>query len=141
MEQLQDGVLIVWSYVGATVVLLGMLSGVFGAGMHYGQLQTESAYQLRAIEERDRANADLLKQLADKDAERVREAADLVQMQTDLEAIRRSAGSVGSQLRSALDASNLATCVLDPDVQRLRAESYKAAGAAVDAANQARGTH
>lgn len=127
-----------WSYVAATVVLLGMLAGVFGAGAQYGSMQTEAAYQRQAIEARDQANAELRQQLQDSAAQADRRTADLLQMQEDLDAIRRSAGSVGSQLRSVLDASQLATCVLDPDVQRLRAESYQAAGAAVDAANRAR---
>lgn len=130
-----------WSYVAATVVLLGMLAGVFGAGAHYGSMQTEAAYQRQAIEARDKVNAELRQQLRDSESQADRRTADLVQMQADLESIRRSAGSVGSQLRSVLNASQLATCVLDPDVQRLRAESYQAASAAVDAANRARDPH
>jgi len=130
-----------WSYVLATIALISSLAGVFYGGVRYGDLRTQAAYQQQAIDQRDQVNADLRQQLAAEDADDGQATANFLQIQTDLEAIRRSSGSVGAQLRSALDASNLATCVLDPDVQRLRAESYQAASAAVDAANRARDPH
>jgi hypothetical protein len=110
-------------------------------GRDYGRTQMLAEMQAQAIQERDEANAELRDQV-DSGKERASEAvADLVAVQASIKTIEQRTGSIGAQLKGALSASNLATCVLPDDVQRLRADAYQQAAAAAAAANQARGGH
>jgi len=104
----------------------------------YGRTEMLAEMREQAIAERDAANAELREQLDAGKAQAEQERVDLAALQTSIEQISARTGSIGSQLRSALNASNLATCVLPVDVQRVRADAYEQARAAATSANQAR---
>lgn len=128
----------IWSYVLATAALLAMLGGAVGVGYKYGRLEAGNEALTGALGQANKVIGDLNTQLEDKDGSVEKAQADMVKVQDDLAAIRRASSSVGTQLRSALDASQMGTCLLDPPVRGMRADSAKATDAAVDAANRAR---
>lgn len=128
----------IWSYVAATFALASVVSGVFVAGVTYGDMRTKAVYDKQAIDQRDQVIAEQAKQLEAKDGSVEKAQADMAKVQDDLAAIRRASTSVGTQLRSALDASQMGTCLLEPAVRELRGNSADATDAAVDAANRAR---
>lgn len=128
-----------WGFVTATIVLLAAFGGVFYAGVSYGDLRTEATYNTQAITERDKVIAHQDQRLKAKDGEVEQAQANMSRVADDLSAIRRTGASVGSQLRSALDASNMGTCVLSDDTRSVRAGNAEATAAAARAANGARG--
>ena len=124
-----------WIITVAVIVIAAL------AGRNYGRTQMLAEMQAQAIKERDEANAELRDQV-DSGKERASEAvADLVAVQASIKTIEQRTGSIGAQLKGALSASNLATCVLPADVQQLRADAYQQARDAAAAANQARGSN
>lgn len=127
-----------WSYVIATIALVGVLAGIFWGGVNYGELRCGAAHSAQALTERDKVIGDLNQQIEARDEDVSEAQANMAQVQQDLAAIRRTAGSVGTQLRSALDASQMGTCLLDEPVRRVRRDDYEATAAAISAANRAR---
>jgi hypothetical protein len=120
------------------IITVAALAGALYLGRDYGRTEMLAEMRGQAIAERDAANADLVEQLESGKAQAEQERVDLAALQTSIEQISARTGSIGSQLRTALNASNLATCVLPVDVQRVRADAYEQARAAATAANQAR---
>lgn len=120
------------------IITVAALAGALYLGRDYGRTEMLAEARAQALEERDRVNADLVQQLEAGKAQAESERADLVALQQSIEQINARTGNIGSQLRSALNASNLATCVLPVDVQRVRADAYEQARAAATAANKAR---
>jgi peptidoglycan hydrolase CwlO-like protein len=127
-----------WGYVIGTFALLGMCSGVFYAGVTYGDIRTTAVYADKALKNATAVIGDLQQQIEAKDGSVEKAQADMVKMQDDLDAIRRSAGSVGSQLRTALNATSMGTCLLDDPVRGVRADNSQATAAAARDANRAR---
>jgi len=121
------------------IITVLAIAGAVYVGRDYGRTEMLAEARKQAIDERDQANAELRDQVEAGKAKAEQERADLVAMQASIEALTQRSGSIGAQLRSALSASNLSTCVLPADVQRLRADAYDQAATAVTRANQARG--
>ena len=119
------------------IVVIGLIVGAYVEGKRQGAQDQVVQYQAQAIAERDgviaatRAEVDAGKERA------AQERVDLAAMQESIEQLTARSGSIGAQLRSALNASNLATCLLNPDVQRVRTDAYEQARSAATAANQA----
>lgn len=120
------------------IVILGLIVGAYVEGKRQGAQDQVVEHQAQAIKQRDGVIEDLNAQVEAKDGNVEKAQADMVKVQDDLAAIRRASSSVGTQLRSALDASQMGTCLLDPPVRGMRADSAKATDAAVGAANRAR---
>lgn len=120
------------------IITIAVIAGAGYLGRDYGRTQMLAEMRAQAITERDQANADLRDQLDAGKAQAEQERVDLATLQTSIEQISARTGSIGSQLRTALNASNLSTCVLPVDVQRVRADAYEQARSAATAANQAR---
>lgn len=120
------------------IITVAAIAGAAYVGRDYGRTEMLAEARAQALEERDRVNADLVQQLEAGKAQAEQERVDLAALQSSIEQISARTGSIGSQLRNALNASNLSTCVLPVDVQRVRADAYEQARAAATAANQAR---
>ena len=120
------------------IITIAALAGTAYVSRDYGRTEMLAEMREQAIAERDAVNAELREQLDAGKAQAEQERVDLAALQTSIEQISARTGSIGSQLRTALNASNLATCVLPVDVQRVRADAYEQARAAATAANQAR---
>lgn len=121
------------------IITIAVIAGAGYLGRDYGRTEMLAEARKQALDERDQANAELREQVESGKAKAEQERADLVAMQASIEAMTQRSGSIGAQLRSALSASNLSTCVLPADVQRLRTDAYEQAATAVTRANQARG--
>ncbi len=128
----------IWGSIAAGALVLGAITGVFYGGVTYGRLEVGAERDqalLNDAREVIKTQADLI----DEGSGAVeREQANLLAIQKDLATIATRSSTIGTQLKSALNASNMATCVLTDDVRQLRVESYEAARAAADAANRAR---
>lgn len=120
------------------VITVAVIGAAYWQGQTTGEATERDRWQQQAIAERDRAIAERDARIATGNEARAAELADLSAMQANLDRIARSTGSIGNQLRSALDASSMGTCLLTDDVRRLRAESYEEARRATAAANAAR---
>lgn len=121
------------------VLILALVAGAYLEGKRQGVTEKTVEVQAQAITDRDAINAELETELAAGKERDERKAADLVAMQESIEQLTARSGSIGAQMRSALNASSMGTCLLTPDVQRVRADAYEQARAAATAANQARG--
>jgi len=122
-----------WIITVAAIAVAGHI------GRDYGRTQMLAEMQKQAIAERDATNAELETELAAGKESAERKAADLVAMQASIEQMIARSGSIGAQMRSALNASSMGTCLLTADVQRLRSDAYEQARAAATAANQTGG--
>jgi hypothetical protein len=120
------------------IITIAALAGTAYVARDYGRTEMLAQMREQAIAERDAVNDELREQLDAGKAQAEQERVDLVALQTSIEQISARTGSIGSQLRTALNASNLSTCVLPVDVQRVRADAYEQARAAAASANQAR---
>lgn len=124
---------------------IGMLSFVVWLihqdGKQSGRNEMLIQAQAQSIKERDEANADLREQLDAGKESAAQAVVDMATVQASIKTIEQRTGSIGAQLRGALSASSLGTCVLPDDVRRLRADAYQQAGDAVTSANQARDPH
>lgn len=121
------------------VLILALVAGAYLEGKRQGVTEKTVEVQAQAITDRDAINSELETELAAGKERDERKAADLVAMQESIEQLTARSGSIGAQMRSALNASSMGTCLLTPDVQRVRADAYEQARAAATAANQARG--
>ena len=120
------------------IVVIGLIVGGYIEGKRQGAQDQLVQYQAQAIAERDQANADLRDQVAAGKENAAQAVVDLATVQASIKTIEQRTSGIGAQLRGALSASSLGTCVLPDDVQRLRADAYQQAGDAVTSANQAR---
>lgn len=120
------------------IVVIGLIVGAYIEGKRQGSQDQVVQYQAQAIAERDQVNAELREQVDSGKAQAEQERVDLAALNESIEQLAARSGSIGAQLRSALNASNLATCVLPADVQRVRSDAYRQAADSVARANQAR---
>ncbi len=107
----------------------------------YGRNEVLAEVRLQAIEQRDDAIKQRDAEIAAGKESAGQQLVDLAALQTTIQSIERRTGSIGFQLKAALNESALATCVLPADVQRLRTDAHDQAAAAVARANAARGGH
>jgi hypothetical protein len=121
-----------WIITVAAIAIAGHM------GRDYGRTEMLAEARAQALDERDRVNADLVEQLEAGKERAEQERVDLATLQQSIQQIEARTSGIGSQLRNALNASNLATCVLPVDVQRVRADAYEQARSAATSANQAR---
>lgn len=121
------------------VLILALVAGAYLEGKRQGVTEKTVEVQAQAITDRDAINAELETELAAGKERDERKAADLVAMQESIEQLTARSGSIGAQMRSALNASSMGTCLLTTDVQRVRADAYEQARAAATAANQTGG--
>lgn len=121
------------------VLILALVAGAYLEGKRQGVTEKTVEVQAQAITDRDAINAELETELAAGKERDERKAADLVALQESIEQLTARSGSIGAQMRSALNASSMGTCLLTTDVQRVRADAYEQARAAAAAANQAGG--
>lgn len=105
----------------------------------YGRNEVLAEVRLQAIEQRDAAIRQRDAEIAAGNERAGQQLVDLAALQTTIQSIERRTGSIGFQLKAALNESALATCVLPADVQRLRADAHQQAADAVTRANAARG--
>lgn len=105
----------------------------------YGRNEVLAEVRLQAIEQRDDAIKQRDEEIAAGKEHAGQQLVDLAALQTTIQSIERRTGSIGFQLKAALNESALATCVLPADVQRLRTDAHDQAAAAVARANAARG--
>lgn len=105
----------------------------------YGRKEALSEFQTAAIQQRDEAIAQRDDEIAAGKEAAGQQLVDLAALQTTIQSIERRTGSIGFQLKAALNESALTTCVLPADVQRLRTDAHEQAAAAVIRANAARG--
>lgn len=94
--------------------------------------------QAKAIADRDSANADLVEQLESGKAQDAQERVEVAALNESIQQLAAKSGSIGAQLRSALNASNLAVCLHPDDVRSVRNDGYEQARSAATSANQAR---
>jgi len=94
--------------------------------------------QAQAIADRERANADLVEQLESGKAQDAQERVEVAALNESIQQLAARSGSIGAQLRSALNASNLAVCLHPDDVRSVRNDGYEQARSAAASANQAR---
>lgn len=94
--------------------------------------------QDQGIKERDAANADLREQLDAGKAQDAQERVEVAALNESIQQLAARSGSIGAQLRSALNASNLAVCLHPDDVRSVRNDGYEQARSAAASANQAR---
>lgn len=127
-----------WQYILATAVLLGMLGSVAGAGYRYGRLEASNESLTGALDDAHKVIKDQAEQIEAKDGSVEKAQADMAKVAEDLSVIRRAASSSGAQMKEVLRENQMGTCLLDPPVRGMRADSAKATDAAVDAANRAR---
>lgn len=105
----------------------------------YGRTEVLAEARLQAIEQRDEAIKQRDAELAAGKEHAGQQLVDMAALQTTIQSIERRTGSIGFQLKAALNESALATCVLPADVQRLRTDAHDQAAAAIARANAARG--
>lgn len=120
------------------VLILALVAGAYFEGKRQGGLEKTVDTLTQDVKERDDVNAELQTELAAGKERDERKAADLVAMQESIEQLTARSGTIGAQMQRALNASSMGTCLLTPDVQRVRADAYEQARAAATAANQAR---
>lgn len=94
--------------------------------------------QAQAIADRESANADLVEQLESGKAQDAQERVEVAALNESIQQLAARSGSIGAQLRSALNASNLAVCLHPDDVRSVRNDGYEQARSAAASANQAR---
>lgn len=106
-------------------------------GVNSGQNAAQTTFQVGTLASKDGTINELQKQLKDrekKDAEAQVAEADLVAAITKME---QRFGGIGAQMRSALNASNLAVCVYPDDVRRVRNDARAESRAAAERVNAA----
>lgn len=118
-----------------TIIVIG--AAAYG-GREYGRMEVSIEARDQALAELGKDNAQLLQQIDEAKDRAEQERVDLQALATKIETVDRRSASLGSQIRSAINASDLAGCMLPADVQRVRAEAYREAAAAIAAANEAR---
>lgn len=123
------------------IITVLAIAGASYAGYKHGRAELLTEVQAQAIKDRDEANAKLQEQIAAGNAQAEQKAADLVAMQASIETMIARSGSIGAQMQRALHASNLGTCLLSADVQRVRTDAYEQARSAAAAANAAGSGH
>lgn len=121
------------------IVILGLIVGAYVEGKRQGRQDEVVSTQAQAIEQRDAAIKQRDAEIAAGNERAGQQLVDLAALQTTIQSIERRTGSIGFQLKAALNESALATCVLPADVQRLRADAHQQAADAVTRANAARG--
>ncbi len=127
-----------WSWLFGGAAILAGIGGIFYVGSEYGRNQCRIEHNEQIIEQQAGIIAKQSEQIEAEKTAVEQKQADMLAIQQSMDAIARRSASVGSQLREALNATNLATCVLPDDVKRLRADSYsesRAAAAKADGRN------
>lgn len=125
------------------VIKLIAVIAVIGGGLWFSySLGDKNGYMRKENEALKTDNTDLAGALEKKEQEVVavraegkQEQLDLVAMHDLLVQIDKKAGSIGYQMKSALNASNLSLCLYPDDVQRLRAEKSRSTRALIESAN------
>ena len=125
------------------VLKLIAVIAVIGGGLWFSySLGDKNGYMRKENEALKTDNTDLESALTKKEQEvaAVREEGkqeqlDLLAMHDLLVQIDKKAGSVGYQMKSALNASNLSLCLYPDNVQRLRAEKARDTRALIQSAN------
>lgn len=125
------------------VIKLIAVIAVIGGGLWFSySLGDKNGYMRKENEALKTDNTDLAGALEKKEQEVVavraegkQEQLDLVAMHELLVQIDKKAGSIGYQMKSALNASNLSLCLYPDDVQRLRAEKSRSTRALIESAN------
>lgn len=121
------------------IVVIGLIVGAYVEGKRQGAQDQVVQHQADAIEQRDAAIRQRDAEIAAGNERAGQQLVDLAALQTTIQSIERRTGSIGFQLKAALNESALATCVLPADVQRLRTDAHQQAADAVARANAARG--
>ena len=120
-----------WLITIAVVVL------AYREGVNSGQNSAQTTFQTGVLASKDATIAELQKQIKERDtkeAEAQVAEADLVAAVTKME---QRFGGIGAQLRSALNASNLAVCLYPDDVRRVRNDARAESRAAAERVNAA----
>lgn len=125
------------------VLKLIAVIAVIGGGLWFSySLGDKNGYLRKENEALKADNTDLSGALEKKDqevaavrAEGKQEQIDLVAMHDLLVQIDKKSGSIGYQMKSALNASNLSLCLYPDDVQRLRAEKSRSTRALIESVN------
>lgn len=125
------------------VIKLIAVIAVIGGGLWFSySLGDKNGYMRKENEALKTDNTDLAGALEKKEQEVVavraegkQEQLDLVAMHELLVQIDKKAGSIGYQMKSALNASSLSLCLYPDDVQRLRAEKSRSTRALIESAN------
>lgn len=111
--------------------------GYFADDRGYNRAMVE--FQNITIKDKDNQINVRDKQIEMAKEDREQESASLATLQEAVVSLDKKYGSIGYQLRSALDANNLSGCPpLSADVKRVRTDGAEAARATVAAANEAR---
>lgn len=125
------------------VLKLIAVIAVIGGGLWFSyNLGDQNGYMRKENEALKLDNNDLESALVKKEQEVVavreedkQEQVDLLALHDLLVKIDKNASSIGYQMKSALNASNLSLCLYPDDVQRLRAEKSRATRALIESAN------
>lgn len=121
------------------IVVIGLIVGGYFQGKNDGRTEEQLAHATASVQQLSGVIEDQKQEIASGKDRAEQERADLVAMQASLQAIERRTSGFGTAIRSALNDSNLGTCLLPEPVRSVRADAYREAAAAVDAANRARG--
>ncbi len=124
-----------WSWLFGGAAILAGIGGIFYAGFDYGQNKCMLEHSRQTIDQQAGIIKQQAEQIEEGETAVEQKQADMLAIQQSMDAIARRSASVGSQLKEALSATNLATCILPDDVKRLRADSYAETRAAIDRAN------
>lgn len=120
------------------VLILALVAGAYLEGKRQGGLEQTVDTLTQDVKERDEVNADLREQVDSGKAQDEQERVELAALNESIEQLAARSGSIGAQLRSALNASSLALCVHPDDVRSVRNDGYEQARSAAATANQAR---
>ena len=120
------------------VLILGLVAGAYLEGKRQGVTEKTVDTLTQDVKERDEVIADLREQADSGKAQDEQERVELAALNESIEQLAARSGSIGAQLRSALNASSLALCVHPDDVRSVRNAGYEQARSAAATANQAR---